>query len=549
MIPAKIRALALLFVLALAAGLLPAAPAYAQDGPVRAAASDPYWNAVYFNNTSLAGDPILTRTESNLDYNWGFGSPDVVVNNDLFSARWTRYIYVSAGTWRFTVTTDDGARLFIDDQLVLDQWQVQAERTFVVDRSLSAGHHLIRLEYFESTGSARIALRYELAGSQPPPPGISNWRGEYFNNRDLAGTPALVRDDANIDFDWGWGSPAPGTIQTDDFSVRWTRNLNFDAGNYRFTVTVDDGVRLWVNNARIIDEWREQSPRTFSGDIYLPGGSIPLRLEFFEGTQGALVRLSWQRIDGGGGGGGGGGDDNDDDDDTDWRANYFNNAYLSGDPVLSRRESRINYDWGYGSPDSRVKVDWFTVRWSMERDFNGGKYRFTAEVDDGVRVYVDGKLKLDKWFAQSRTKYTFDMDLDAGEHKIVVEYLERTTLAFMRFDFRRVEAAQRPPVGNVITCVPPQPSNYAWIKLYRLNGDNKWYSIGRGIGSIHPTGFLKIDGLPVDLGRFGDRGEPYKVEMWVNGSVTLSTGDYFNGQPEFRVRAFVDNYTPWGCSR
>src|SRR5687767_7863144 len=51
-----------------------------------------------------------------------------------------------------------------------------------------------------------------------------SWRGSYFANATLAGTPALVRDDAAIDFDWGSGAPAPG-LPVDNFSVRWTRDV------------------------------------------------------------------------------------------------------------------------------------------------------------------------------------------------------------------------------------------------------------------------------------------------------------------------------------
>jgi len=77
------------------AGLaLPGAPALAADGPVRVAVSDPYWIGVYFNNVDLAGSPNLTRTESNIDFAWGNGSPDAVINPDFFSVRWV--IVVSA---------------------------------------------------------------------------------------------------------------------------------------------------------------------------------------------------------------------------------------------------------------------------------------------------------------------------------------------------------------------------------------------------------------------------------------------------------------------
>jgi hypothetical protein len=97
--------------------------------------------------------------------------------------------------------------------------------------------------------------------------------------------------------------------------------------------------------------------------------------------------------------------------------------------------------------------------------------------------------------------------------------------------------------------VPPQPPNYAWIKLYRLDTASNWVSLGKGIGSINATGYLKIDGLPVDVNRFGNAGEPYKIEQWIDGRVTRSTGDFKRGEPEFRLRPFVDNTTPWSCPR
>lgn len=536
------------------AGLaLPAAPLLAADGPVRVAVSDPYWIGVYFNNVDLAGRPSLTRTESSIDFGWGAGSPDAVINSDFFSVRWTRYFYLEEGVYRFSATTDDGTRIWVDDQQILNEWREQGERTFVVDRPLATGHHLVRVEYFEATGTATARLRIDRVSGTQPPPVTNAWRGEYFNNRDLAGDPPLVRDDADINFAWGWGSPAPGVIQNDNFSVRWTRNLDFAAGNYRFTVTVDDGARLWVNNARIIDEWREQAARTFESDVYLPGGSVPIRLEYFDATQDATIRLSWRRLDSGGdnnGGGDNGGGDSGGGGDDQWRARYFNNT--PGNPgfddpvVFERNEDRINHDWGTGSSDGRVNVDWFTARYTRDIWFPEGRTTFTVEVDDGARLYVDGRLLIDKWFAQPRTRYRTSVNLSRGVHRVQLDYMEQSAFAFVRLTYTTKETTPA-PVGNIITCVPPQPQNYAWIKLYRLNGDNRWYSISRGIGAIEAGGFLKIDGLPVDQNRFGGQGEPYKVEQWIDGQVRQSTGDFQNGQPEFRVRAFADNFTPWGC--
>lgn len=530
-----------------AAMLLPAGTAQAQDAPLRAAASDPYWVATYWNNTALSGEPVLVRQESNLDNRWGSGSPDGSVNSDFFSARWTRYIYLNDGVYRFTASTDDGMRVWVDDRLIIDRWREQSARTFVVDRRLSTGHHLLRVEYFEGTGDATAILGWErVGGGGTPPPAITDWRAEFFNNRDLSGDPALVRNDGAINFDWGSGSPAPGQVDSDNFSARWTRDLRLDAGNYRFTVTVDDGVRLWVNNARIIDEWREQSPRTFSSEIYLPGGSIPVRLEYLELTGNGQVRLDWQRTDqpppppddG---------DDNGADDN--WRGEYYDNGSFSGSPMFVRHDDQINFDWGYGSPQRDMDPDWFTVRWTRTIFTGEGRHRFTTETDDSVRLWVDGRLLIDKWIAQPRTRYSASIDLSRGNHTVVMEYAERTQLAFAKLTINGPAQESRVPVGNIVTCVPPQPDNYAWIKLYRLDGNNNWVSIGRGIGTVNPSGFLKIDGLPVDTDRFGDRGEPYKVEMWVNSRVVTSTGNFQRGEPEFRVRAFADNFTPWQCEQ
>jgi hypothetical protein len=118
------------------------------------------------------------------------------------------------------------------------------------------------------------------------------WRGEYYNNVSLGGSPVLVRDDAKIDFGWGAGSPGPG-VNADQFSVRWTRTLSLPAGSYRFAMTIDDGGRLWVNGHMLIDEWRDHNGQTYYGDIYLPGGNVPVKMEFYENLGNAVARLSW----------------------------------------------------------------------------------------------------------------------------------------------------------------------------------------------------------------------------------------------------------------
>ena len=127
------------------------------------------------------------------------------------------------------------------------------------------------------------------------PEDTSTWQGEYFNNMNLEGEPDLVREDADVDFDWGMESPAP-EIQADGFSVRWTRTADLPPGLYRFTVTSDDGARLFVNERLVISAWYDHTEMTFRREIELPGGPVELRLEYYENAMAALIRISWERI-------------------------------------------------------------------------------------------------------------------------------------------------------------------------------------------------------------------------------------------------------------
>ncbi|HMQ52242.1 MAG TPA: PA14 domain-containing protein [Anaerolineae bacterium] len=279
--------------------LVVAGPAWAQD--VAPQHTDPGWQAVYFNNTSLAGPPVLQRSEGNLAHNWGQGFPGPGVSYDQFSARWTRYIEVTPGTYQVTVTADDGIRLWVDDDLLIDQWRDQSAATYTASKYLGPGHHLVRVEYYENFGDAVVEVSWSQAGppprpTPPPPPGSGAWRGEYFNNVSLSGPPVLVRDDSQIGFNWGGGSPAPGLVNADHFSARWSRNLNLSPGQYRFTLTVDDGARLFVSGHLLIDAWQEQSPTAYSGEIYLPGGTVSAQLEYYERGGGAVAQLSWTAV-------------------------------------------------------------------------------------------------------------------------------------------------------------------------------------------------------------------------------------------------------------
>ncbi len=130
----------------------------------------------------------------------------------------------------------------------------------------------------------------ETGGGNPAVQGLT---GEYFNNRDFTGT-RVTRVDAQINFNWGRGSPM-SQIAPDTFSVRWTGQVEARfTETYTFTTRTDDGVRLWVNNRLIVDSWRNQSATNRSGTIALVAGQrYDLRMEYYENSGSAVAQLYW----------------------------------------------------------------------------------------------------------------------------------------------------------------------------------------------------------------------------------------------------------------
>lgn len=116
------------------------------------------WLGQYYNNETLSGAPILVRNDSDIDFDWGYASPGAGVNVDHFSIRWTRtFTNLAAGTYVFHVIQDDGARLWVDNVVILDEWHWGHEE-HDVQRTLSAGNHAVRFEVYEIDGWARAGL-------------------------------------------------------------------------------------------------------------------------------------------------------------------------------------------------------------------------------------------------------------------------------------------------------------------------------------------------------------------------------------------------------
>jgi hypothetical protein len=132
----------------------------------------------YYNNPNLSGEPVLTRTDPGIDFSWGAGSPDPnVVNADAFSVRWRGELEIAfTEAYRFYAVTEDGVKLWIDDQLVINRWYVYRLNEYRSDPiELQAGQK-VSIEMWardnDETGETNSATTQLLWESQHQPKGI-----------------------------------------------------------------------------------------------------------------------------------------------------------------------------------------------------------------------------------------------------------------------------------------------------------------------------------------------------------------------------------------
>lgn len=146
--------------------------------------STTYTNSKNFNPTNL----FLTRVDPTIDFNWTNGTvPDL--SNGLYTVRWTGQVQPQfSDTYFFQVESDDGCRLWVNDQLLIDKWQSQGLTSWTNAIALQAGvRYDIKLEYLQTGGAAQAHL-YWYSADQPQ---------EIIPNTSLYSTNAFVAGASN----------------------------------------------------------------------------------------------------------------------------------------------------------------------------------------------------------------------------------------------------------------------------------------------------------------------------------------------------------------
>lgn len=204
-----------------------------------------------------------------------------------------------------TIKPSSGSRLFgplvgIDVPTLRDVW---ATGPYLHDGSAPTLDAAVRAHSNVFIGDADLTLLVaylkEIGSDEPAAPAPTangtGLTGNYFNNVTLTGTPVLTRVEA-VDFSWGGGSPS-SAVAKKDFSARWTGRLIAPAsGTYRLQTQADDGVRVRLNGALVIDNWASHSggPPDSSAALNLSAGQLStIVVEYYQSKGTATMRLLW----------------------------------------------------------------------------------------------------------------------------------------------------------------------------------------------------------------------------------------------------------------
>ncbi len=389
---------------------------------------DNRWYGVVFPSNNLTGNGSLVGYSPqihDLNFDWGdVKSPaDGIRPNTTFSAVYQRNVTVEEGAHNIISLANGGMRVYIDGELQIDNWNDDGTTQHIEKPVyLSKGKHTIRVEFKETAGKANIQFVLDNLLRD------NRWYGVVFPSDDLSGKGTLVGYDPqiqNLDFDWGNDkSPAPGIRPNTTFSAVYQRNVTVDEGGHNVISVANGGTRVYIDGELEIDNWNDDGTSQHKEKpVYLSKGKHTIRVEFKETAGEANLKFVLDNLLR----------------DNRWYGVVFPTNDLSGKGTLVGYDPHIpnlNFDWGDtkspapGIPPNRT----FSAVYQRNIDVEQGGYNLLTLANGGVRIYVDGKLEIDKWNDTGNTQhYEQPVYLSQGKHSIRVEFKETAGEANLEF--------------------------------------------------------------------------------------------------------------------
>lgn len=394
-----------------------------------------------FRVQALTGNPVLTHdytapAPSGTSYTasdgsgWSFSFPGSAAfgegiprgsgidgNTSFFSAILTRRLYVPIeGRYQVSLRSDEAFRVCVDGNKVLER-RYGGSDPFATEIILRAGVHDICVEYADAGGGSR--LEFQLVPA--------NWYVRYFSDIDL-GTFHSAKQVMGLE---RVTPERPLTLPSGFWSARASRTIWLPVGRFRIAVRADDGVRLKVNGNPTITAWKDQSATTYTAFLEHSGGSVNIEVEYYQA--GGNAELSFELTPDG------------------FLGEYYRGVLLeksdgSGEypgwlrnpPIAYRFEPTIDFDWGGTGRLARVGSDRFSARWWGSIELPVGRWKFRLTSDDGVRLFLDDRLLIDRWVDQAATPHETIVDLPGARREIRVEYYERAGNAVCKLELERL---------------------------------------------------------------------------------------------------------------
>lgn len=269
--------------------------------------------AEYWDANSFSGSPTITRVDSDVNFDWGSGSPDTAIAADTFAGRWTGYITIDeTADYQFGCTVDDNCNVWVNNALVATK--TGPGTAYGSAMNLTEGTTLpIKMEMTENTGGAQAKLKYKRNGgadtvvpeswlNTAPRPVTNDYGlvGHYYN--DPSGTYAfptnaedpnrllMVRQDRKLNFNWQSSSPTPG-LPTDRFLARWTGYLTVpETKSYQIGIKADDRLRAKFDDGasgwNLVNSWTSSTTEIErSSSVSLTANQArPITIEYAEQT-------------------------------------------------------------------------------------------------------------------------------------------------------------------------------------------------------------------------------------------------------------------------
>lgn len=431
-----------------------------------------YWNfSVVDNNYQFPTTRAnFNRVDPTIDFNWGSGSPHSSISRDDFAVRWEGEIAIDeTGVYQFHTQSDDGIRLWVDGQLVINNWSLHAptwDTSPALTLTANQRYH-IKMEFFEHSRGA-VSRLY--------------WQTPSRNSRHVVPQSQLYPTVTPKVLSTNLENPCDNT--TSDLIVQYntsmkTGNSNNSAErirNYSLSPNVT------ITNIQAISSANEQFRLTLDQRL-APNTSYTLTISDVNSADNTSIapNPSQTQITTTGVG---------------LKADYWNfyvvnNGYNfpTTSANLTRIDADINFNWGEGSPANNISGDGFAVRWTGSvLAPTTGNYRFSTLSDDGVRLWVDDQLVIDNWTLHGPT---YDdsptVQLTAGKrYNIRMEFFEHSIGAVAQLLWRTPNDNNRQiiPTSALSPCSPPR--NASSVAEYRFDEAN-WSNTSNDVIDSSPN--------------------------------------------------------------